>query len=257
MKYENRQVVSIKRNQKYENVGEFLFVDSYRITKVIKLLEQESKGGRLLDLGCCEGSMTVILRDAVLASETYGVDLIKERVEESAQKGIKAIQLDLDTIDKLPYADKYFDIIYCGELLEHLNNPDNLLSEIYRVLKLDGTAVLSTPNLAAWFERLSILFGFQPISYCTSFRYTLIKGIMPSNKLEIFSEPIVDHIRVMTTRTFKMMLLAHHFKIKHIMGGYGDAFLLPKPLKVFYKILGWIFNTPSLAANITVAVQKN
>ena len=251
---ENRQVSGLKYIQKYE--GQLSLVDSHRIARIAKILAQKSKGGKLLDLGCWEGSMTVVLRDMVEASETYGIELIEERVEESTQKGIKTIQLDLDAIDRLPYDNNFFDVIHCGELLEHLSNPDHLLDEIYRVLKQDGIAIISTPNLAAWYERIGILLGYQPLCYCTSFRHTLISRVISPEKLEVFSEPMLDHVRVMTFRTLKMMLLAHHFKIKYIVGSYGDAFLFPKSLKLLYKIVGGVLNTPSLAANVMIAVGK-
>ena len=47
---------------------------------------------------------------------------------------------------ELPYEDSFFDVIYMGELIEHLNNFRSSLSEIKRVMKDDAIFILDTPN---------------------------------------------------------------------------------------------------------------
>jgi SAM-dependent methyltransferase len=48
-------------------------------------------------------------------------------------------------ITKIPYEDKSFDIVICNHVLEHVPDYKKALSEIYRVLKPSGKAVLQTP----------------------------------------------------------------------------------------------------------------
>ena len=45
----------------------------------------------------------------------------------------------------LPFEDQYFDCVVCFEVLEHVFNLDELLSEIYRVLKPNGMILVSIP----------------------------------------------------------------------------------------------------------------
>lgn len=52
---------------------------------------------------------------------------------------------NLDT-DCLPAADSNFDLVVAFALLEHLQNPDNFLREVFRVLRPGGILMLSTPN---------------------------------------------------------------------------------------------------------------
>ena len=50
------------------------------------------------------------------------------------KNGVKCYQLDVDEED-FPFGDNYFDAIFCGDIIEHLYDPDHLLSEMYRVLR--------------------------------------------------------------------------------------------------------------------------
>lgn len=51
--------------------------------------------------------------------------------------------------DIFPYADREFDLVIFAEIIEHLlNDPCQVLREIKRVLKIDGTLILTTPNVA-------------------------------------------------------------------------------------------------------------
>jgi SAM-dependent methyltransferase len=51
---------------------------------------------------------------------------------------------------KMPYDDESFDHVMCIEVLEHAENPELLLQEMVRVLKVGGTAMLTVPFAAKW-----------------------------------------------------------------------------------------------------------
>ena len=59
-------------------------------------------------------------------------------------EGIKCNLVQSD-IRKTPLPDNYFDIAICSEVLEHLYNPREAVSEIKRVLKTKGIVVISVP----------------------------------------------------------------------------------------------------------------
>ena len=50
-----------------------------------------------------------------------------------------------------------------SELIEHLVDTDSALDEAFRVLKPGGSLLLSTPNLAAWYNRGLLALGVQPV----------------------------------------------------------------------------------------------
>lgn len=61
----------------------------------------------------------------------------------------------------IPFLDQAFDVVLCTEVLEHVANPEEMIREIYRVLKNGGTGIVTIP----WSAR----FHYQPHDY---HRYT-------------------------------------------------------------------------------------
>lgn len=228
-----------------------------RITKVLKFVEDFSPMESFLDIGCGDGSLTLLLAQAIKARDVKGVELATEGVHEAEEKGIECYAVDIDC-DPLPFKDKAFDFIFCGEVIEHLLDPDHLLEEIYRVLKPAGKAIITTPNLGAWYNRLLLLIGYQPYSVSVSLKH------YGAGKL-FQRSPIAggEHIRFFTLRAAKDLIQNHNFKIGKVIGVRGSSALLyiPFPLRFFLPVaemLEKFFSTiPSLSSNIIVELEKN
>lgn len=175
-------------------------------------LFEPKPGGRFLDIGCYDGTNTIFLARHIRA-QVYGVDFLDKRLEEAKSKGIIAIRCDLNR-EKLPFPDAFFDTVYCGDIIEHLFSPDELLTEIRRVLKTDGYAVISTPNLASWRCRISILLGWQPLHVDVSTRYRVGNPRHPKSRPP-------GHIRVFSLRALTDLVKLYGFKVVRIKGGYS------------------------------------
>jgi SAM-dependent methyltransferase len=48
--------------------------------------------------------------------------------------------------DRLPFSSQSFDLVFCDNVLEHLDDPESVLREVARVLKPGGTFLAKTPN---------------------------------------------------------------------------------------------------------------
>ncbi len=48
--------------------------------------------------------------------------------------------------DRLPFLDGTFDIVFCDNVLEHVERPESVLQEVARVLKPGGSFLAKTPN---------------------------------------------------------------------------------------------------------------
>ena len=86
-------------------------------------------GRRVLDLGCRYGALT---RAYIEGNDVVGVDVDRVALAEAAKLGIETQWADAD--EPLPFPDESFDVVVAGELLEHIRDPERLVSEAKRVL---------------------------------------------------------------------------------------------------------------------------
>jgi len=93
------------------------------------------------------------------------------------------------------------------------------LKEAFRVLKTDGYLVITTPNLAAWFNRLIFLFGYQPFFLEPSTKDKTV-GLGFTRRLMPNRKP-VGHIRCFTLKALKDILVLHGYKIVLVKGNTG------------------------------------
>lgn len=135
------------------------FVDR-RVETIFELLPNLGSGAKLLDIGCLEGSYTSMYAERVGTSCVHGVDIAL--IDQAREKGIDAIEFDLNSGEKLPYGDAEFDVIVCIEALEHIYPTDFMLSEIYRLLKPGGTAIIDVPRLDSFLNIGLLILGYQP-----------------------------------------------------------------------------------------------
>jgi SAM-dependent methyltransferase len=109
--------------------------------------------------------------------------------------------------------------VIMSDVIEHLVDPDSALDEALRVLKPAGTLLLSTPNLAAWYNRGLLALGVQPV-----FTEVSIRGV--------FGRPgsqVVGHLRLFTGRALVGLLAARGFGAIRLSGAcYHDV---PVPLR--------------------------
>lgn len=62
----------------------------------------------------------------------------------------------------VPLPDRSVDVVICTEVLEHLSAGGGLVREMHRILRPDGVAVVSVPNIASLKCRLLLMAGIVP-----------------------------------------------------------------------------------------------
>jgi ubiquinone/menaquinone biosynthesis C-methylase UbiE len=102
---------------------------------------------RVLDIGCGNGDYSIELAKA--SASVIALDLSRERVEivknKSAEQ-LTQVKLVLADAQKTPFKDSVFDLILCRNVIEHVNNPEALTTEMARLLKPEGAIQLTAPN---------------------------------------------------------------------------------------------------------------
>ena len=91
---------------------------------------------------------------AWLMERGYEVDLIEfsdQAVAYARKRGVKNIcQQMIHGEGSLPYEDASFDIVFFGDIIEHLFDVEGALKEMRRILKPGGKIIVSCPNIAYW-----------------------------------------------------------------------------------------------------------
>jgi ubiquinone/menaquinone biosynthesis C-methylase UbiE len=98
---------------------------------------------KILDLGCGVGNFTSRLLS--LGFTVIGCDLSLSLINVNKQKNREANFICGDA-EFLPFSDSSFDTILITFLLHHFKKHDNILFEIYRVLKWGGVVLCAEPN---------------------------------------------------------------------------------------------------------------
>jgi len=146
--------LKIRENPRYKKVRHFI-------------LNHFDKKAKVLDIGCADGDFSEKL--IKLGFKCYGLETEKEAIKESTSKGI--IVKKGSFLEKFPFEDNYFDIVFAGEVIEHTVNDTGFLNETNRVLKKNGMLILTTPNLVSLGNRLLMLFGKLPRFAYSEFHY--------------------------------------------------------------------------------------
>lgn len=182
-----------ERSLAYDPDRESFYIDS-RFSNVRETVCCFGTNNVILDVGCGNGWLSSLFMER---NTVYGLDISWKNTERARQRGVKAIQHDAS--QELPFLDSSFDIVVCLEIIEHLFNPEEILREIYRVLKNEGALVLTTPNLHSLNNRLGMLFG-RSVPFIE------------------YSGEFYGHIRFFTRQRLRQILRGNGFRILHMSG---------------------------------------
>jgi SAM-dependent methyltransferase len=185
------------------------------LESTIKVLSTLPRG-RILDLGCGWGDYSKRLKD-------LGFDVLAADIDTKRFRYRDDIQFQYCDITKeMPFPDDCFDHVLLMEVVEHLRNPYQVLSNICRIIKKDGCIILSTPNILNLKSRFRFFF---------------------EGSYDYFREPPLDQVKNPKEVIFNLhlvpyryqeleyLLAATGFKIIDIAAsiceGYGYGFFLP------------------------------
>ncbi len=107
-----------------------------------KYLDLAGKGNKLIELGC--GMSPFLDKARKNFKECRGLDFSKQTIIEAREKYPKVIYFLGDAV-KTGLPDKEFDVSVAGELIEHLKNPEKLITEMIRITK--KRVIISTAKM--------------------------------------------------------------------------------------------------------------
>lgn len=134
------------------------------------------QGARVLDVGCGDGTLALMLRDHRNAT-VVGLEPNAERAAVATSRGLAVLQSELGPA--LAERLGRFDVVLFADVLEHIPDPTVALRAASHMLLPGGVVLASVPNVAHWTVRLNLLRG--------RFEYTVV-GIMDSTHLRWYTK---------------------------------------------------------------------
>lgn len=124
------------------NVNGMFIYPSRRFSTAVNLIKD---GEKVLDIGCGTGSFIRRTLEKYPFNEVWGVDISSTVIESNKVKipdGV-FIQQRIGSLDKVP--ENYFDVVFSGEVIEHLQDPEILFKDAYNCLRDGGRFITTTP----------------------------------------------------------------------------------------------------------------
>lgn len=131
---------------------------------------------KVLDIGCACGGTLLQIKNLYQQAELVGVEF-NEQAATSAKSFANVIAADIEKT-ALPYPQGYFDYIILADVLEHLQDPWQAVTNLKAYLKSDGKVLASIPNVIHFTVVRSLLLG--------SWRYE-DAGILDKTHLRFFT----------------------------------------------------------------------
>lgn len=199
-----------------------------RLEKMLKLVDSlPYPPNNILDVGCGTGYFSNALLKKYPKANSYGIDISKKAISLGKKQHPRVKFVYGNAEKKLPFKKDFFDLTISGEHIEHVNDVDTYLEEIYRVTKPGGTLIVTTPNLASWMNRILLLLGRQPFYLEASLVKTLpILKIGKYTFPENLKNPPAGHLRLFTLDMIKKLLRSYGFETTNVIGRW----ILSKPI---------------------------
>jgi SAM-dependent methyltransferase len=113
-----------------------------------------SNKSKILDLGAGRGHLSRRIHDYLIKNKFNSRSLIASDFEKKTFQANEVTFKQADFNKRLPFPNASFDIVYSVEVIEHLRCPYDFLNECYRILKPNGSLIISTPNIISLNSRL-------------------------------------------------------------------------------------------------------
>lgn len=146
---------------------------------------------RVLDVGCSDGALGERIR--ALGHVVVGIDLERHELVEGRLDNFIQADLDQGLPKDIP---GLFDVVLCADVVEHVRQPDVLLSELRAVVAHGGSVLVSIPNFGHWYPRVRTMFGL--------FDYDR-RGILDRT-----------HVRFFTHRSFKRLAQNAGYSVQRV-----------------------------------------
>ena len=179
------------------------------LSEYLRYRSSIDRGLCLLDVGC--GRNAVLAAHRAEGDVYHGCDFFDSAP--SAVDHYWSLDLNIASVVETAPPGVQYDVVFCGEIIEHLFSPDALLRDLWALLKRSGILILSTPNLGYYVNRLLLLFGVSPLYLENSAEVKLGR----KSRFLGQNNPTEGHIRLFTYGAVKDLVARERFEIERVI----------------------------------------
>jgi SAM-dependent methyltransferase len=133
-----------------------------KVNLIKKNIGKISSDKKVIDIGCRQGVVSYFIRELGgrwVHTDMEISDILKAKL--ILKKNIIRTEI------KLPFKPESADIVFCLDMLEHVDDDKDLLKEINSIIKKGGTLIISTPISGKFFilNKIKSFFGLKPEIY--------------------------------------------------------------------------------------------
>nr|WP_169308112.1 class I SAM-dependent methyltransferase [Oscillochloris trichoides] len=197
--------------------------DSHYLWFLKRLLHYAPPPAKLLDISCGEGDFLNFAQKA--GYDALGIDFSIAAVQKSYSRFHESISALTANAQKLPFANGSFDVVTNIGSLEHYFDPEEAVSEMVRVLRPGGKALVLLPNAYGIFGNVwhvlkhgEVFDDGQPLQrYATRGSW---EKLLKSQGLHTHKVLVLERPAPHTLHDFKLVLRRPHTLIRMIIGKF-------------------------------------
>ncbi len=137
---------------RYERYSKYSYESSgyKKLDYIVKKIQTAfgSAKCRILEIGCGNGNLSTVL--ASYGHEVLAIDVSEDCTRYAAalkeKLNLKNLRFKVSNAAEIHRVDEPFDVVICSEVLEHLDDPESVVSKAYSVLKPGGILIVTVPN---------------------------------------------------------------------------------------------------------------
>lgn len=179
---------------------------------------------KVLEVGCGRGFYLKNFKKIWPDLNLTGIDLNEKYLKVASgfisNSQVKLLQAD---VTSLPFKDDTFDLVIASEILEHIENDEQAIAEIFRVLKPKGVVLITVPNK-------NYPFFWDPPNWLLE---RIFKTHLPS-KIWWLSGIWADHVRLYDKKELEKKLEREGFAIERVW--FATSYCFPFSHFLFYGI---------------------
>lgn len=161
---------------------------------------------KVLEIGCGRGFYLKTLKTVWPDLRVIGIDINQKYLDKArAFLGSLDVKLTVGDATKLPFKNQTFDRIIASEVLEHIVDDERAISEIYRVLRPRGIAIITVPNK-------NYPFGWDPVNRVLE---RVFHWHIPSN-IWWLAGIWADHVRLYNEEELRDKMEKKRFKVEKV-----------------------------------------